>query len=147
MQAYAADDGAPLASDTTNASGAFSIGAQEAVKLRFSGSDPVTGKTLATEYYSDKADLASADAVVPGASVGTVTLAPGGSISGRVTSDAGVPLHRVEACAQFYCDFTDANGVYTIEGVPTGAHEVDFSDPIDEFLPRVLQQRRRRRAR
>lgn len=135
--AYAADDGTPLASDSTNASGAFSIGAQEAVKLRFSGNHPVTGKTLATEYYSDKADLATADAVVPGASVGTVTLAPGGSISGRVVSDAaGVPLHRVEVCAESsYCDYTDANGIYTIEGVTTGAHEVYFSDPIDEFLP------------
>lgn len=136
VTAYAADDGAPLASDSTNASGAFSIGAQEAVKLRFSGYHPVTGKSLATEYYSDKADLATADAVVPGASVGTVTLAPGGSISGRVVSDAaGVPLHRVEVCADSYCDYTDASGVYTIEGVPTGAHEVYFSDPIDEFLP------------
>lgn len=135
VRAYAADNGAPLASDTTDASGAFSIGAQEAVKLQFFGSDPVSGKSLATEYYSDKSDLASADAVVPGASVGTVTLAPGGSISGRVTSDAGVPLNRVEACAEFICDFTDANGLYTIEGVTTGSHEVFFSDPIDEFLP------------
>ncbi|MGF9759605.1 carboxypeptidase-like regulatory domain-containing protein [Microvirga sp. 0TCS3.31] len=135
VQAFAADDGASLGSDSTNASGAFSIGAQEAVKLRFSGSDPVTGKSLATEYYSDKADLATADAVVPGASVGTVTLAPGGSISGRVTSDAGVPLHRIEACTESNCDFTDANGLYTIEGATTGAHEVYFSDPIDEFLP------------
>lgn len=136
VEAYAADNGAFLAGDTTNASGAFSIGAQEAVKLRFSGSDPVSGKSLATEYYSDKADLASADAVVPGTSVGTVTLAPGGSISGRVTSDAaGVPLNRIQVCADFNCDYTDANGVYTIEGATTGAHDVYFSDPIDEFVP------------
>ncbi|MCP3420903.1 hypothetical protein [Nocardioides pinisoli] len=136
VQAYAADDNALLATDTTNASGAFSIGAQEAVKLRFSGSDPVSGKSLATEYYSDKADLATADAVVPGASVGTVTLAPGGSISGRVVSDAaGVPLNRVEVCAESNCDYTNGDGVYTIEGASTGAHEVYFYDPIDEFLP------------
>ncbi len=134
VQAYAADDGAPLGTDTTDSSGAFRIGATENVKLKFSGHDRVTNKSLATEYYSDKADLASADAVVPGANVGTVTLAPGGSISGRITSDAGVPLHRAEACAQSTCDFTDANGVYTIEGVTTGAHTVSFSDPIDEFV-------------
>lgn len=136
VDAYAADDGALLASDSTDASGAFRIGAQEAVKLQFSGRDPVTNKALATEFYSDKADLATADAVVPGASVGTVTLAPGGSISGRVTSDAaGVPLHRVKVCAESNCDYTNADGVYTIEGVTTGAHEVFFTDPIDEFLP------------
>ncbi len=134
VQAYAADDNAFLASDSTDSAGGFRIGATEAVKLRFSGYDPVTKRSLATEYYSDKADLATADPVVPGASVGTVTLAPGGSISGRVTSDAGAPLYRVVACAESNCDYTNANGVYTIEGASTGAHEVSFSDPIDEFL-------------
>jgi hypothetical protein len=136
VTAYAADDNSYLAQDQTGANGAFKIGVEEAVKLQFSGFDPVTGKQLAMEYYSDKADLATADAVVPGASVGTVTLAPGGSISGRVTSDAaGVPLHRIEVCAESNCDYTNADGRYTIEGVSTGAHEVYFSDPIDEFLP------------
>lgn len=135
VQAYAADDNTLVAATTTSSAGAFTIGATEAVKLRFSGYDPVTRKSLATEYYSDKASLATADAVVPGASVGTVTLAPGGSISGRVTSDAGAPLQRVEACVGYnYCDYTDANGVYTIEGATTGAHEVSFIDPIDEYL-------------
>ena len=134
VQAYAADDNTFLASDSTDSSGAFRIGATEAVKLRFSGYDPVTKKSLATEYYSDKADLATADPVGPGSSLGTITLAPGGSISGRVTSDAGAPLHRVQACAGNTCDYTNANGVYTIEGASTGAHEVSFSDPIEEFL-------------
>lgn len=134
VQAYAADDNSLLAGDTTNSTGTFRIGATEAVKLRFSGYDPRTKKSLAMEYYSDKADLASADAVAPGSNVGTITLAPGGSISGRVTSDAGAALHRVEVCAEFNCDSTDANGVYTIEGATTGAHEVQFSDPIDEYL-------------
>ncbi|MBC2931662.1 carboxypeptidase-like regulatory domain-containing protein [Nocardioides sp. zg-1228] len=133
VEAYAADDGMFLAGDLTDSSGAFRIGADEAVKLRFSGYDSVTGKALATEYYSDKSDLASADAVAPGAVLGTITLAPGGSISGRVTSEAGAPLHRALACTEDYCDYTDANGVYTIEGVQTGAHVVEFSDPIDEF--------------
>ncbi|WP_457191243.1 carboxypeptidase-like regulatory domain-containing protein [Nocardioides sp. P5_E3] len=134
VQAYAADDNALLAGDTTNSTGTFRIGATEAVKLRFSGYDPKTKKSLAMEYYSDKADLASADAVAPGTNVGTITLAPGGSISGRVTSDAGAALNRVEVCSEFNCDFTDANGAYTIENVTTGAHQIEFSDPIDEFL-------------
>lgn len=135
VRAYAADDSSLLADTTTDSSGAFTIGATEAVKLRFSGYDPVTEKSLATEYYSDKADLATADAVAPGTGVGTITLAPGGSISGRVTSDAGAPLQRVKACVGYNtCDYTDANGAYTIEGATTGAHEVSFVDPIDEYL-------------
>lgn len=134
VQAYAADDNSLLATDTTNSTGTFRIGSTEAVKLRFSGSDPKTRKALATEYYSDKADLASADAVAPGSNVGTIVLAPGGSISGRVTSDAGAALHRVEVCAEFNCDYTDANGVYTIEGATTGAHELLFTDPIGEYV-------------
>ncbi|MBD3923466.1 carboxypeptidase regulatory-like domain-containing protein [Nocardioides cavernae] len=131
--AYAADDNATLATYTTNSTGGFRIGATEAVKLQFSGYDPKTKKSLAMEYYSDKADIASADAVAPGTSVGTVTLAPGGSIAGRVTSDAGAALHRVEVCSNSNCDFTDATGLYLIENVTTGAHQVSFSDPIGEF--------------
>lgn len=134
VNAFAADDGRFAASDSTDSTGAFRIGADEAVKLQFSGFDTVTGKSLATEWYLDKADIATADAVIPGASVGNIVLAPGGSISGRITNDAGTPLHRAYACAESTCDYTDANGAYTIEGVTTGAHDVDFSDPLGEHL-------------
>jgi hypothetical protein len=133
VQAYAADDNALLAYETTDASGVFTVGAEEAVKLQFSGYDPVTGKSLATEFYNDKADLATSDPIAPASNIGIVTLAPGGSISGRVTSDAGAGLHRVEVCAEYNCDFTNVNGDYTIEGATTGAHQLEFSDPIDEY--------------
>jgi hypothetical protein len=134
VEAYAADDNSRLASDTTDSSGAFTIGATEAVKLQFFGSDPVTGKSLAMEYYNDKADLTTADPVAPGSNIGIVTLAPGGSISGRITSDAGAPLHRARACVASNCDYANANGDYTIEGVSTGANQVYFYDPIDEHV-------------
>ena len=134
VEAYAADDNSYLGSDTTASNGAFRVGSPEAVKLRFSGYDPVTGKSLATEYYADKADIASANPVPPGASVGTIVLAPGGSISGRVTSEAGAPLYRAEVCAESNCDYTDGNGVYTIEGATTGNHVVEFSDPVGEYV-------------
>jgi hypothetical protein len=136
VNAYAADDNSFLGQDVTNAAGAFRVAAPENVKLQFFGSDPVTGRSLASEWYSDKSDFASADPVGPGADVGTVVLAPGGSIAGRITSDAGAPLHRAYACANDgdRCDFTDANGAYLIEGVSTGAQEVEFSDPIGEYL-------------
>ncbi|WP_299931031.1 hypothetical protein [uncultured Nocardioides sp.] len=134
VYAYAADDNAMLGSHSTDASGTFTIGAPEAVKLQFYGYDPVTEKSLAMEYYNDKADLASADAVAPGSNVGFVTLAPGGSISGRVTSDAGAGLNRVQVCSDRNCDYTNVNGDYTIEGATTGPHELEFFDPIDEYL-------------
>ena len=107
------------------------------VKLRFSGYDPRTGDQLASEFYMDKGTLAAADAVAPtsaGANVGTVVLAPGGSIAGRVTSEAGAPVYRAQACSNLGgCDWTDANGYYLIEGVDTGEHVVSFNDPIGDY--------------
>lgn len=136
VSAYAADDNSFVGQDTTNAAGAFRVRAPENVKLQFFGSHPVTNKSLASEWFNDKSDIASADPVGPGADVGNVVLAPGGSIAGRITSEAGAPLHRAYACADDgdRCDFTDANGAYLIEGVSTGAQEVEFSDPLDEYV-------------
>jgi hypothetical protein len=140
VQAYDAVSGTQVGSDYADRNGAFRIGTATtaAVKLVFSGYDPATGDTLATEWYNDKASQATADPVAPtaaGADLGVVTLAAGGSISGRVTSEAGQPLVRVEACAgNGRCDYTDANGAYTIEGVSTGSHEVSFFDEIDEYF-------------
>ena len=107
------------------------------VKLFFSGKDPSTGDVLASEWYNDKTSLATADVVTPtsgGADVGVVTLSPGGSISGRVTNEAGAPLYRAQVCVDFFnCDYTDGNGGYLVTGVSTGEHSVEFLDPIGEY--------------
>jgi hypothetical protein len=133
---YNASTGLPVRTVYTDGSGGFRVTASvPSVKLQFSGYD--RGEPLATEYYNDKASLATADVVTPtsaGANLGVITLAPGGTISGRVTTDAGAPIHRAQACADGDCDWTDANGVYTIEGVNTGEHVVRFDDPIGEFV-------------
>lgn len=142
VRAYDATTGNPLGSDDTDGTGAFRIGtAATSVKLAFSGYDPDSYKLLASEYYNDKASLATADAVAPtaaGADVGVVTLAPGGSIAGRITNDFGAPLHRAEACVDgpysVICDWTDPNGYYLIEGVNTGSYEVEFRDPLGEYV-------------
>ena len=122
-------------------SGAFRVASDAAsVKVRISGFDPTTGKQLASEWFSDKATYAAADAVTPtsaGTNLGVVTLAPAGSISGRVTTEAGAPIHRAKACvtsSSSLCDFTDANGAYVIESAPTGDNFVEFTDPIGEFV-------------
>jgi hypothetical protein len=134
--AYDATSGTEVEDVTTKADGSFRLSTTApSVKLQFSGYS--NGEPLATEFFNDKASLATADAVVPtsaGANVGVVTLAPGGSIAGRITNEYGGPLHRAQACADGDCDWTDANGYYLIEGVDTGEHVVRFSDPIGEYV-------------
>lgn len=136
VTAYDAAAGTEIDDVDTAADGTFRLSASTpSVKLRFSGY--YGNESLATEWFNDKASLATADAVTPtvaGADVGVVTLAPGGSIAGRITSEAGVPLHRARACSSSGCDWTDANGAYLIEGVNTGEHVVSFSDPIGEYV-------------
>ena len=134
-----ASTGYSVAYGRVETSGSFRVVTTSAsVKLFISGTDPSTGKALAGEWFNDKATFATADAVTPtaaGTDVGTVALAPAGSISGRVTTEAGAPIPRVEACVTEYtCDSTDANGAYTIEAVRTGENVVSFTDPIGEFV-------------
>ncbi len=74
---------------------------------------------------------------ITGTGAGTAvnaTLTSGGSISGRVTSDAGAPLEFVTVVADGQYDYTDKNGVYTIKHVAAGSHQVYFDDPIEEYL-------------
>ncbi len=140
VRAYDATTGNLITSDNTDRNGSFRITPYTpvaAVKLYFTGYDPDSGEELAAEWLSDKATLATADPVAPtaaGADVGVVTLAPGGSVAGRVTSDAGAPLQRALVCVTgATCDYTDANGAYLVKGVSTGEHEVRFTDPIGEY--------------
>ena len=137
VTAYDASTGTYVGNDSTDRSGVFRIGSTVPVKLVFSGYDPDSGDSLATEWFNDKPSQATADAVTPtaeGANIGAVTLAPGGSISGRVTNEAGVGLYRAEVCADGECDYTNTSGGYTIEGVGTGSHEVEFYDPLGEYV-------------
>ena len=137
VEAYDAGTGNYVGGDQTERNGAFRIGATVPVKLVFRGADPASGRALATEWFNDKASLATADPVTPtpeGLNLGAVTLAPGGSIAGRVTSEAGAPIYRAEVCSDGYCDYTNTAGAYLIEGVSTGTHEVEFYDPIGEFV-------------
>lgn len=119
---------------STDEKGAFKIATQAApVKLSFQAND------YALEYYADAGDLASAypiTATSTGANLGNIALAPAGSISGQVTSDAGAPLEFVRVEIEDNNnrhDFTDKNGVYTIKNAPTGQQVVSFSDPIGEY--------------
>jgi hypothetical protein len=137
VTAYDAASGTYVGGDSTARNGVFRIGATAPVKLVFGGSDPDTGDSLATEWFNDKASQATADPVTPtaeGTNIGAVALAPGGTISGRVTNESGTGLYRAQVCADSDCDYTDTSGAYVIEGVSTGSHEVEFYDPIGEYV-------------
>lgn len=137
IEAYEAATGDYVTQAQADNQGSFRLSIDVPVKLRFSGYDSRTGDNLASEWFNDKVSQATADVVTPtaaGADVGAVTLAVGGSIAGRVTTEGGAPIYRVEACAEFRCDWTDANGNYLIEGVDTGDHRVRFTDPVGEFV-------------
>jgi hypothetical protein len=61
------------------------------------------------------------------------TMSSGGVITGKVTAASnGVPIPRVFVCASHEssggpCEFTNSNGEYTIDGLPSGSYTVSFS--------------------
>ncbi len=95
------------------------------------------------EWYNDKADEAGADpvAVTMGAATTGINavLASGGSISGRVTSNGvdGIESVNVQVCKydsvtsncnwNFSPAFTNANGDYTLGGLPAGQYKIQFN--------------------
>ncbi len=131
VTAYTAT-GAEVASDSTDEKGAFVLPVgTNPVRIRAQGTGP-----LVAEWYNDKPTLESADPVT-GSAAGTaiaIALGGGGVITGRVTSDAGVPLEFVRVSAGGHDDLTNALGVFAIEDVPSGSYTVSFYDPIEEYL-------------
>jgi hypothetical protein len=131
IDVFDAATGDELAGTYTDEKGTFKVATQpEPVKLSFSADD------YALEFYADAADLATAypiPATGTGADLGNIVLAPGGSVSGQVTSDAGAPLEFVQVSVGGRTDLTDRNGVYTVRNAPTGSQLVSFYDPIGEY--------------
>ena len=131
VDVFDAATGADLGGTGTDEKGTFKIATQpEPVKLSFSAPD------YALEYYADAADLATAypiTATGTGADLGNIVLAPGGSVSGQVTSDAGAPLEFVQVWVGSSYDLTDKNGAYTVKNARTGSQLVSFEDPIGEY--------------
>ena len=110
----------------------------EAVKLRFSGSDPRHRRSRwRSEYYSDKADLATADAVArPAPTSAPSPWPPAARISGRVTSDAGARRStgsRPARDVQLRLHRRQRRLHHRGRRPPVRTRSA-FSDPIDEFL-------------
>ncbi len=102
---------------------------------------PPSGSKYLEQYYNNKPNSSTADAVQVTSSVVTginAVLALGGSISGKITEKDGVtPLEDVDVTAWNYdgCnwsvmgdDTTNASGVYNIQSLATGKYLLEF-DP------------------
>lgn len=122
---------------------AFADTAPGAYYLEF---DPDYGSGLMGEFYNNKLDLATADAVM--VTAGQVTVADAaldayGMITGRVTAaDNGAPLLDVTvevytstAPGSYYVDSaqTNASGVYTLSELTPGTYYLHFNPPIGDY--------------
>jgi hypothetical protein len=129
------DAGAVIPATVTWSNGAYTVRGliPGTYKLEFL---PVS-QVLAPQYYNGAATLATATAinVVSGAQISNinVTLTAGSSVSGTVTAaQGGAPLGGLEVGlidAQGNAaalTFTNADGTYTLTGVPAGTWYVEF---------------------
>lgn len=134
-----ATDGSPVTSGSTRPDGTFVIGVEPGTyKVNF------PANRYAGEYFNNKPTLETADVVTVGASganLGQIALTRGADVTGRITAPSGAPLERARASLysassgfSFVSDVSDANGVYVIEGVPAGSYQVQFTDPVGEYL-------------
>lgn len=131
----------------TDADGHFAIGGLEAGTYRVQFTDGAGN--FAPETYDDAANLDSGtDIVVPsGTNVSGIdaSLATASKISGIVTGSDGItPLPDIWVAAyqwdesgwweQEESSYTDADGTYTIGGLPAGTYRVQFSDSQGDYL-------------
>lgn len=126
----------------TNAAGDYTITELEAAnyEVHFEVFSRNASRNYATQYYSgaSRASEASPVTVAAGGEATGINadMKTGGEITGRVTRTArGEPLEYVLVCAwgeaegearPSWCANTDANGEYTIVGLPSGSYQVRF---------------------
>lgn len=122
----------------TDRTGAYRVGGLRTGRYKLRFDECETQQGYLSEYYNDRADEVSADLI--DVTLGQETsgidasLALGGSISGTVTDETGVPLGEVCVSAMSPAGDTarsvwsEVSGVYEILGLRTGTYEVLFSD-------------------
>jgi len=102
-----------------------------------------------SEYYDDAVYFGDADLV--SISAGSTTpninaqLATGGAITGRVTDEStGDGLYdadvEVETSPYYSFAYTDADGYYTVQAIPTGSYTVYFSS-YDNYVPEYFDNK------
>ena len=115
-------------------------------------SSPATTRDqeLASEYYTDKTDARDRGRRSPSAPrVGDITLSPGGvhhrPRHQRRPAPPAPGARPPPPQKRVLRPERRQRCLPASRMSPTGPYEVRFVDPIDEYAPRVLQQRRRRR--
>jgi Carboxypeptidase regulatory-like domain len=105
-----------------------------------------SGLNFLPQYYDGKSSLAEADPVT--VTVGQTTpeinakLSSAGKITGQVTNAATkAPIQGIQVCVEpsawSNCEWTNANGEYTISELASGEYELGFSpDGLDYFFER-----------
>jgi hypothetical protein len=135
VEIFNAADNTPRTTTWTRADGTWAVGVDAGTYKAYFQADG-----YAFEYFNNKPNLALADAVAAGSSLGQVTLSRGSVIQGQVVNHTSAPLERAEATAynasgvRVGSDLTDAGGNYRIEGVAPGSYRVQFTDPVREYL-------------
>jgi hypothetical protein len=141
-------------SDTTDATGVYTIAALPTGNyfVGFSPSRSGSAAAYVSQYYDNKSRLTTAD-VVHVTAPNTVNninavLIHGGQITGRVTAaDGGAGLANVsvtvlDVTLDDYVNYptTDASGVFTTTGLPTGNYKLRFSPPSTGAASAYVQQ-------
>ena len=128
-----------FAEGLTDGDGSYSVGGLAAGDYLVAFDDCRSPRTYVFEFYDDKPDFASADLVAVIAESKTpgidAALKVGGSINGTVT-DAGTDAPLPGICVEIndaaftfgIFDSTDANGSYSVGGLPAGDYKVSFFD-------------------
>jgi protocatechuate 3,4-dioxygenase beta subunit/subtilase family serine protease len=123
----------------TNTSGEYTVGGLAGGTYKVQVSAYGTG--YISEWYADKQDFDSADALVVVVTETTsmnAVLARGGAIAGVVTDAGGNPIHHawvvVYGDGGSWADTTDSVGAYRVSGLPDGNYRVRFQGSATGFL-------------
>jgi uncharacterized repeat protein (TIGR02543 family) len=129
--------GSQITYDATDINGDYVIGGLSTGDYKLHFDTRYASGMQATEWYDNKASLATSDlvAVTEGSTTSGINavLAAGGGISGRVKNSGGGGIQSVIAYAYTAAgslvsyDFTDSNGDYEILSVASGSYTVYFS--------------------
>ncbi len=131
---------------TTGSGGRYDIDDLEPGSFRVEFLAPEAGESskYVRQYYDGKTKASEADAVAVTAGATTedinAALTEGGDIKGTITSVNGkAPLGHAGACAYlpegeaYRCGYTNAEGEYTIAGLPSGKYVVYFFPTEGEY--------------
>jgi Carboxypeptidase regulatory-like domain len=130
-------------SASTNASGEYTVSGLSEGQYKVGFSDP---PTYANQYYNKQSSFVSASfvSVTEGSTTAGIDaeLQEPGKITGRVTDNAGTPIAGVNvdvynssfSFETFRFAVTNANGEYTVEGLPEGEYRVGFFPSSATYL-------------